>query len=164
MTTINTEQQAFAKQFLNPWQQALYFMRQLPMAFLSGVRLRQLDEEKAVATVPFGWRNKNPFQSMYFAVQSMAAELSTAAPALLALKGVHADVALIIVRNAATFHKKAKSKITFTCLDYQAYASALSTLKTAGQSVEVTAMTTGTDKNGEVVATFEFTWSFKRRD
>ena len=163
MSSLSAKQQAFAKQFLSRWLVSMYFLRQLPMAFFAGVRLRVLDEEKSVATVPFGWRNKNPFNSMYFAVQSMAAELSTAAPAMLALKGVEADVALIIVRNGATFHKKAKTKITFTCTDYPAYRTALATLKKAGDSVEVTAKTTGTDLDGQEVAEFEFTWSFKRR-
>lgn len=163
MSALNAKQQKFSKQFLNGWLVSLYFLRQLPMALFAGVRLRVLDEEKAVATVPFGWRNRNPFESMYFAVQSMAAELSTAAPAMLALKGVDADVALIIVRNAASFSKKAKTKITFTCTDYPAYAAALAILKNSGDSVEVTATTVGTDLKGETVATFEFTWSFKRR-
>lgn len=164
MNALNTKQQTFSKQFLNGWLVSLYFLRHLPMALFAGVRLRVLNEEKSVATVPFGWRNKNPFSSMYFAVQSMAAELSTAAPAMLALKGVDADVALIIVRNGAAFHKKAKTKITFTCTDYPDYRTALATLKKAGDSVEVTASTTGTDANGEVVSTFHFTWSFKRRN
>ncbi len=161
---LNARQQKFAKQFLNRWLLPLYFLRYLPMALLAGVRLRVLNEEKSVATVPFGWRNKNPFGSMYFAVQSMAAELSTAAPAMLALKSVEADVALIIVRNAATFSKKAKTKITFTCTGYPDFAHALATLKKAGDSVEVTTTTTGTDLLGETVAVFEFTWAFKRKN
>jgi hypothetical protein len=164
MSTLNTQQLTFAKQFLNPRLQALYFLKNLPMALLAGVRLRVLNEEKSVATVPYSWRNKNPFSSMYFAVQSMAAELSTAAPAMLAMKGAEADIALIIVRNAATFSKKAKTKITFTCTGYPDFAHALGTLKKAGDSVEVTTSTTGTDLLGETVAVFEFTWAFKRKN
>ena len=134
------------------------------MALLAGVRLVELNEEKAVATVPFKPRNKNPFKSMYFAVQSMAAELSTAAPALLALKGIDANVAFIIVKNEATYSKKAVSKSTFTCQDFNAYESALASLKQKGDSVEVTGRTIGVDEKGEQVSTFSFTWSFKRRN
>ena len=94
------------------------------MAALAGVKLIFLDEEKAVAIVPFRRRNKNPFKSMYFAVQSMAAELSTASLAMLALKSLEADVALIITENRAEFNKKAQTEISFTCVDYSEFKKA----------------------------------------
>ena len=132
------------------------------MALLGKVRLLELDEEKAIATVPFNRRNINPFASMYFAVQSMAAELSTAAPALLAIKGCDFQVALILVHMEAEYTKKAKTKLQFTCTDYTRYAEALQTLKTGGETVEVKAKTVGVDTDGDVVSTFNFTWTFKR--
>ncbi len=51
----------------------------LPSAWWSGVRLRSLDYEKAVVSVTHRWINQNPFRSMFWAVQGMAAELSTGA-------------------------------------------------------------------------------------
>jgi hypothetical protein len=55
-----------------------YFFK-LPAAFICGVRVKKLDEKECVATVKHRWINQNPFNSMYFAVQAMAAELSTGA-------------------------------------------------------------------------------------
>ena len=160
---LNSKQSAFLKDFLSPAKQHIYFAKNLPMALLSGTKLISLDEEKSVATVPFKYLNKNPFQSTYFAVMSMAAELSTAAPAMLALKGVDANVALIIVDLKAEFFKKAQTKTTFTCTDFKAFESALRTLGNTGDTVAVTAKTIGTNSAGEEVAAFDFTWSFKRR-
>jgi len=153
----------FRDSFLNPVKQQLYFLRQLPMAWLAGVRLITLDEEKAVATVPYKSRNKNPFKSMYFAVQSMAAELSTAAPAFLAINGCNFKVSLIIIKNEAVYTKKAKTKLRYTCTDYKLYETALQKLSNPGDTTQVTAKTIGLDANDEEVATFYFTWSFKRQ-
>jgi len=133
------------------------------MGLFSGIKLIQLDETVSVSEVPFRWCNKNPFNSMYFAVQSMAAELSTAAPVLMALKGTDADVALIIVDLKAEFVKKAQSKITFSCVDYDKIANAVAQLKQADDTVMVAAKTTGRDVDDNEVANFYFTWSFKRR-
>jgi acyl-coenzyme A thioesterase PaaI-like protein len=160
---LTNKQVKFTNDFLHPLKQRFFFLRQLPMALLAGVKLVALDEEKAIATVPFKPRNKNPFKSMYFAVQSMAAELSTAAPPMLALRGMDANVALIIVKNEAFYFKKATTKITFTCTDYKKYADALAQLKNGGDTAEVTAIAKGTDEHGVEVAEFRFTWSFKRR-
>ena len=133
------------------------------MGLISGIRLIQLNEERSVAEVPFRWRNKNPFNSMYFAVQSMAAELSTAAPVLMALKGLDASVALIIVDLKVEFVKKAQSKVTFSCFDYDKIHHAVSHLKQAGDIATVTVKTVGSDVDGNEVAVFYFTWSFKQR-
>jgi len=133
------------------------------MGLISGIRLVQLDEGKAVSEVPFRWRNKNPFNSMYFAVQSMAAELSTAAPVMLALKDFNADVALIIVDLKADFVKKAQSKVTFSCTEYRRIYETIAQLKRAEDTIAITIKTTGRDTAGDEVATFYFTWSFRRR-
>lgn len=100
---------------------------------------------------------------MYFAVQSMAAELSTASPCLLAVKGRRPSVAFIIIDLKATFYKKATDRVWFTCQDgenaFQAVQKAIET----GQPQLATFKTSGTMKDGTVVSEFELTWSFKQR-
>ena len=51
----------------------------LPAAWWCGVRLKYIDKKKAVVSVKHVWRNQNPYKSMFWAVQGMAAELSTGA-------------------------------------------------------------------------------------
>ncbi len=161
---LSDRQIKFRDDFLSPLKQKLYYLKSLPMGLISGIKLIQLDEAGAVSEVPYRWRNKNPFNSMYFAVQSMAAELSTAALVLMALKGIDAKVALIIVDLKVEFVKKAKSKITFTCRDYDKIYGEVAQLKQAGDTAIVTARTVGRDVDGAEVAIFYFTWSFKRRE
>lgn len=100
---------------------------------------------------------------MYFAVQSMAAELSTAAHVILALEGSGIDVAYIIVDLKADFVQKARSRIFFTCIDYYRIRETVEQLREPGDTATVQVKTTGVDANDEQVATFYFTWSFKLR-
>ena len=160
---LNREQQRFVKRFLSPFKQRLYYLRSLPMGLISGIRLIRLDEDISVTEVPFRWLNKNPFKSIYFAVLSMAAELSTAAPVIMALKGLEVNVAFIIVGLKADFTKKAQSKITFTCEDYAVINDVVSQLTKSGDTAMVTAQTIAHDLSGEEVARFYFTWSLKVR-
>ncbi|GAQ49387.1 hypothetical protein FPK15_contig00037-0011 [Flavobacterium psychrophilum] len=55
----------------------------LPAAFWSGVRAKSITQTQCVVTVKHRWANQNPFKSMYFAVQAMAAELTTGAMVML---------------------------------------------------------------------------------
>jgi len=160
---LTHQQLQFRNNFSSPIKQRLFYFKNLPLALFTGIKLVYLDEDKAIAEVPYRWRNKNPFKSMYFAVQCMAAELSTGALALLALKGVNANIALIIVDFKAKFVKKATTKITFTCEDYALFHQALSELKQIGDAKVVTAKAIGRDVEGNEVAHFEFSWSFKLR-
>jgi hypothetical protein len=57
----------------------LFTFFKLPSAFWSGVRVKSISPEVCEVTVKHRWFNQNPFNSMYFAVQAMAAEFTTGA-------------------------------------------------------------------------------------
>jgi len=100
---------------------------------------------------------------MYFASQSMAAELSTALPAIYAMEGFDANIAYIITNNRAEFHQKATTKTTFTCTVGDDVLKTIQKVVETGESVSYTAHTLGTNAAGELVSEFWFTWSFKLR-
>ncbi len=160
---LTDAQQQFCKAFASSLKQKLFYARHLPLALICGLRLIHLDEQQCKVSAPFNWRTKNPFRSMYFAVQCMAAELSTGAFALLALKQRDASIALIITGMQSQFSKKVQSAVTFTCHDYAKFADAVQKLNHSGDSTEVTATTIGHNAQGDEVARFTFTWSFKMR-
>ena len=64
---------------LTPAKMNVFLFVKLPAAFWSGVRVKTISPEKCVATVKHRWFNQNPFNSRYFAVQAMAAVLTTGA-------------------------------------------------------------------------------------
>ena len=53
------------------------FALKMPAAAFTGLRIDAVSSEQTVVSVPGGWRTQNPYGTMYWAVQGMAAELST---------------------------------------------------------------------------------------
>jgi hypothetical protein len=162
-STLTEKQEKFRQKMLNPFLFWLYTFGNVPAGWIAGMRLKELNKERAITTIPFKWLNKNPFKSMYFAVQSMAAELSTASIALLAITDRNPSVATIIVDLKAEFPKRATGKTTFTCQDGHSIFKAVELAISSGQPQTVTAKTTGTLQDGTIVSVFHFTWSFKQR-
>ncbi len=160
---LNSKQKKLASQVTSGFKFPLYLMKSLPMGWLAGLRVRELTPNKCTTSVPFKNLNKNPFKSIYFAVQSMAAELSTASSCLLAITGKTPSVAFIIVDLKANFTKKATDRVYFTCEDGAKAFEAVDRCIETGEAAEATFKTVGTMKDGTIVSEFEFTWSFKQR-
>lgn len=161
--TLTKKQESFRKKMLSPWLFRFYTLSNVPAGWIAGMRLHDLSTDRAVSSLPFKWLNKNPFKSIYFAVQSMAAELSTASIALLAITDRHPGVATIIVDMKAEFPKKATGKTTFTCDEGQQIFATVQKAIDTGEPQTVTVKTTGTMDDGSIVSVFHFTWSFKQR-
>ena len=87
----------------------------LPAAWLTGVRLTLIDEDKFEVKVRFKWINQNPYRSMFWAVQGMAAELTTGMLLTKCIQDSNANISMLLVSNKSSFRKKAVGKITFTC-------------------------------------------------
>ncbi len=139
----------------------LFMMKNLPMAFLAGLKVTEIDETKASVSVPYKCLNKNPFKSIYFAVLSMAAELATGILAIAAINDFSIPISMLVFEMKASFQKKARTKITFKCNEGEKMMAAISrSIETGeGQTAEVTSI--GYDTEGDVVAEFKFTWTFK---
>jgi hypothetical protein len=135
----------------------------LPAALFAGVRVRALDEARCVTAVPYGWRSQNPFRSIYFACQAMAAELSTGALVMLAIADAGVPFSMLIVDMRASFGKKAVSIATFTCADGEKVFTAVREARETGEPRVVTMETVGTMADGAEVSRFTFTWSLKAR-
>ena len=145
----------------SPIHMKLFMLRNLPMALLAGLKVTEIDPSKASVTVPYKNLNKNPFKSIYFAVLSMAAELATGILAMASIRDFSVPVSMLVLEMKAQFQKKARTKITFRCTEGNKMNEAISkSIETGeGQTAEVTS--TGYDADGDIVAEFKFTWTFK---
>ncbi len=138
-------------------------MLKLPSAYFTGVRVKEISENSCTTTVKHRWINQNPFNSMFWAVQGMAAELSTGALVMAFIKENDANVSMLVANNKATFSKKAKGRITFTCNDGAAIKSAIKQTIANGEGQTCWMKATGTDAAGDIVSVFEFEWTVKRK-
>ena len=101
-------------------------MFKLPAAYLTGVRTTYIDQSKCVVRVKHRWINQNPFKSMFWAVQGMAAELTTGALVMQHIRQSGKNISMLVANNKATFTKKATGRITFTCLEGAKVSEAIS--------------------------------------
>ncbi|MDR0230140.1 MAG: DUF4442 domain-containing protein [Flavobacteriaceae bacterium] len=133
----------------------------LPSAFWTGVRLKYISEDKAVTTVKHKWKNQNPFNSMYFAVQAMAAELSTGALVMKKISDSGRKISMLVATNNSTFTKKATGRILFECKDGSKLDEAIAETIKTGEGVTVWMQSVGTNEKGEQVSVMNFEWTLK---
>ena len=107
------------------------------------------------------WFNQNPFRSMYFAVQAMAAELSTGALVMKHIKDSNKKVSMLVANNKGSYTKKATGRITFTCTEGAKIKEALSQAIASGEGQTCWMRSIGVNEKGEQVATMDFEWTLK---
>ena len=134
----------------------------LPAAWLTGVRLTLIDESKCEVKVRFKWINQNPYRSMFWAVQAMAAELTTGMLLTKSIQDSNSDISMLLVSNKSSFYKKAVGKITFVCDEGEIAKQLInSTIKNITSKAWFKAK--GYDEAGDQVSEFDFEWSCKKR-
>lgn len=146
---------------LSPSKFNTFTFFKLPAAWWCGVRLTYIDEQKAVTSVKHRWFNQNPFRSMFWAVQGMAAELSTGAMVIRQIQKSGKNISMLVANNKATFTKKATGRITFTCEDGHLIEEALQKTIDTGEGQTFWMKSVGVNKDGIEVSTFHFEWTVK---
>ena len=147
----------------HPVKFRMFLFTKLPSAYFAGVRVREVDERRCVVTVPYKWLSQNPFRSTYFACLSMAAEMSTGALAMVHLYKINPPVSMLVVKVESEYFKKATARTSFVCEDGELFQKTIEETIATGESRTVKAKSVGRNKEGEVVAEFYITWSFKAK-
>ena len=147
--------------YITPNKLNVFTALKLPSAYLCGVRTRYIDAAKCVVNVRYTWINQNPFKSMFWAVQGMAAEFSTGGLIMSKIKNSEKRISMLVISNKATFTKKAIGKITFSCNDGNLVDITLSKAIETGEGQTLWMQSIGKDERGDVVSTFNFQWSVK---
>jgi hypothetical protein len=161
--TLNARSEAVRRRLLRPWNFRLYLWARLPLAACAGLSLRRLDDTGCTVALPGGWRTQNPFRSMYFAAQSMAAEMSTGAPAMMLAEGATASVSMLVREVRGVFTRRIQGEAEFTFEDLAGMREAVDRAVATGESESFVARSVGRNRDGGAASEFEITWSFKRR-
>ena len=133
----------------------------LPSVWWTGIRVKELDDTQCSATVKHRWINQNPFNSMFWAVQGMAAELTTGALVMGGIRDSGKKISMLVLNNKANFSKKATGRITFSCTDGNLIHAALKETIATGEGQTIWMKSVGTNEDGVVVSTFEFEWTVR---
>ncbi len=160
---MNPAFSTFSRLISNPISFGFFLFTKLPAAFFAGLRIHYFDDRKCVVRIRYSWFSQNPFQSIYFAVEAMAAEMTCG---MLAFSQVYQRVpkiSMLVVGTQAQFLKKATGTVLFSCEDGPAIQEAIQETIATGEGKTVICKSVGTNSKGEVVAEFNFTWSFKAK-
>lgn len=139
--------------------QFLFF--KLPSAFICGVRVKTIDATECIVSVKHRWINQNPFQSMYFAVQAMGAELSTGALVMYHIQKSGRKISMLVANNKGNFTKKATGRITFTSKDGHLIEEAIQKTIATGEGQTFWMKSIGMNEQGVQVSEMDFEWSVR---
>lgn len=141
-----------------------FLLFKLPLAWVAGIRLHSYSGAQAQMRITYRWITQNPFKSMFWAAQGMAAELSTGLLCMNKLQATQRNISMLVRGMEAKFVKKATGKIVFTCEQGAEVDEILQKAIQTGKAQSIVMKSVGRNEAGDRVAEFKFNWSFKLRD
>ena len=137
----------------------LFTFFKLPSVFWAGIRVTKIDLESCVVSVKHRWINQNPFKSMFWAVQGMAAEFTTGTLIMNAIRDSNRKVSMLVLNNKANFSKKATGRITFLCTQGAEVTKLMNELIETGTPKTIWMESIGINEAGDIVSRFNFEWT-----
>jgi len=153
----------FKQLITSPIRFRFFLFQKLPAAFFAGLRIHHFDSGKCVVRIRYSWFSMNPFKSIYFAVEAMAAEMCSGMLAFGQVYQRQPKVSMLVVGTQAHFIKKATGTILFSCEDGSVIQNAIDEAIATKEAKTIICKSIGKNEAGETVAEFNFTWSFKAK-
>jgi hypothetical protein len=160
---MNPNFPAFKRLITNPILFKIFIFQKLSAAFWAGLSIAHFDEKTCVVRVKYSWFSQNPFRSIYFAVEAMAAEMSAGMLAFGQVYKRDPAVSMLVEKVEASFTKKATGVVHFTCEDGLAFQSAVEEAIENKMGSKLVSKSIGRNADGIQVAEFTFTWTFKAK-
>ncbi len=136
----------------------------LPAAWLMGVKVSMINNSKCICTLKYKWINQNPFKSIFWAAQGMAAEFTTGALLMREIELSKKNISMLLIDVEAKFKKKAVGKISFKCEKGLIIKEKVNSLNPDKKKSTIWIDSIGIDENGQEVSKFKFNWSILLKD
>mgnify|MGYP000846112318 FL=1 len=160
MNTKNKEE--YRKLVLSPFFKA-GMLKVLPMGTIAGLKITELDDLQCKVTVPYKYINKNPFNTTYWAVLGMAAEMASGALVQMYTHKSNPSVSMFVTGCNGKFLKRAVGVTTFICNDGQLIADTIQKAIDTKEAQTIKSNVKGYDKDQVLLVDFDFEWSLKAR-
>ena len=147
----------------SPIQYNIYNFFKLPSVWWCGIRNKSVNEDSCLDSVKHRWINQNPFKSMFWAVQGMAAELSTGILLMNEISRSKKSFSMLVLNNKANFSKKAIGRISFSCDQGRQIRNSINLAISSKKPQTIWVNSSGIDSQGDTVSTFSFEWTLKLR-
>jgi len=146
-----------------PGALAAFMLARLPLALAAGVRLDQADERNCVASLPGGWRTRNPFGTTYWAAQGMAAELATGVHGMVYCQAAPVPVRMILAGCEGQFTRGCRGRSRYVVDQGDQIRESIERTLATGESLRCPVPVIGYDSEDKQVSEWIFTWAFKAR-
>ena len=131
----------------------------LPAAWLMGVKVSKINNSNCICTLKYRWINQNPFKSIFWAAQGMAAEFATGVLLMREIELSNKNISMLLVDVEAKFTKKAVGKISFKCDKGLMIKKKVDSLNSQNTKSTMWIDSIGVDESGQEVSKFKFNWS-----
>lgn len=135
----------------------------MPLGTVAGLRVDAIDASSCTVSLPGGWRTRNPFGSMYWAAQGMAAEMATGLHGFVLTKAAPVPVRMILAGCEGEFTHQCLGRGRFVFSQGQRIAEAIEETLGTGESLKCSTDVVGYDPEGVEVSRWTFTWAFRAR-
>ena len=142
----------------------LFLLKKLPSAYFCGVRIKHIDSNQCEIKIALNWFNKNPYKSMFWAAQGMAAELTTGLMITDKIKKSGYDISMLLISNSSNYFKKATGTIIFNCSQGNKIDDMIEKLINLKTPQKIVLSSTGINRQNVTVSKFTFEWSLKIRE
>lgn len=128
--------------------------------------MTELNADRSIVELPYGWRTRNIFGTTYFAALLMAAEATTGGLVFFHDACHPGDFSYIVRGVSADFVDKARSTVSFACRQGDRIAEAFDRAADTGERIDAPIEVVGHREDGTEVlrAEVEWTWRTKRDD
>ena len=151
----------YLKKTNNAFLFQFFLLKNMPIAWLSGLKIDLVTSDTASVYVKFGLLNQNPFKSMYFACQAMAAEMTTGLLAMGYIDNHTENISMLVLDFQASFSKKVVGKVKFISSDGLLVRNAIQKAIDTKEGVRCSMESNAYDSNGDCVSSYQILWSFK---
>jgi hypothetical protein len=160
---MNPHFNSFKNIITNSIQFKFFLLSKLPAAFFAGLTIQEFTTTKSVVRVKHSWLTQNPFRSMYFAVEAMAAEMASGMLVFGQVYKRQPAISMLVVKMEVDFVKKATGIILFTCDEGEKIQEQINQSIQDGEAKTFVCTSTGKNELNETVAVFNITWSVKAK-
>jgi len=142
----------------------IFLLTKLPAAYFCGARLKSINSNECSVKITHNWFNQNPYKSMFWAAQGMAAELTTALMLTDKINKSGYSISMLLISSKSNYYKKATGTIVFNCSEGNSIDEMMDKLISSNTPQTITLSSKGINQNKITVSEFIFEWSLKIRE
>jgi hypothetical protein len=159
---IGIKGKAIIKKMLNPFEFKAFSYAYLPSLLFWKIKILAVDGDKCTVQLPYTRRNKNPFNSVYFASMLGAGELSTGILCKIHLSD-RGEWSMLVKEVKSEFYKKTSEPIIFSCSQGAELHFLFNQLEIDNEAGQLTMISEGRNLSNELVVKVWVNWSFKQK-